>query len=64
MMSHIGYLKLLLTRSILPGPLDFEIEPPVSPQEGIVMLGKGRHSYGKRSQSSDEENVKNFAKLL
>ena len=26
MRSQIGYLKLLITRSILPGPLDFEIK--------------------------------------
>ena len=26
MMSQIGYLKLLITRSILSGPLDFEIK--------------------------------------
>ena len=31
MTSQTGYLKLLITRSILSGPLDFEIESPVVP---------------------------------
>ena len=45
MTSQTGYLKLLITRSILSGPLDFEIKRVAC----IRKLGNRRSSEGLRS---------------
>ena len=66
-MSHVGYLKLLVSRSILSGPLDFEIKRVACTCNtgiSVAMSKKGKDYIQKTKCRKSEKNTESGRKNI